>query len=69
MREEVTTTNQDNLLLTRAETLRRLRIGKTTLYGLIHSGELPQVDFGPRTKRYRVDDVERLVERKTAGAA
>jgi excisionase family DNA binding protein len=53
-------------LRTRQEALEWLRISSTTLWELTASGELPAVRLG-RAVRYRVEDIERFIERHLDG--
>jgi excisionase family DNA binding protein len=60
-------------LLTVAEAAQRLRIGRTSAYRLVWSGELPVVDIAakgsPPKLRVRLDKLEELIERRTLTAA
>lgn len=55
-------------LLTIPETCRVLNLGRTTIYALIKSGELPAVHFG-RAIRIPCQSCVDLVDRKVAEAA
>ena len=60
----------DNLLppdrlLTVKEAAQYLSIGKSTLWLRVKSGELPSYKVGQRTRRFRPEDVEALVRRRT----
>jgi len=52
-------------LLTPAEVMGMLAIGRTSYYTLLERGELTWVQVGDR-KRYRLSEVERYIERQTA---
>lgn len=57
------------VLLTVEEAARRLRIGRTTCYGLIRSGELESIDIG-RLRRVPADaPAEYLARRRAAKRA
>jgi excisionase family DNA binding protein len=47
--------------LTVAEVARRMRVSKMTVYRLVHSGELPAIQFG-RTFRVQRGAVEQLIQ-------
>jgi excisionase family DNA binding protein len=55
----------DALLLTPEEAARLLRVGRTTIYGLIKAGELRPVHIG-RTCRLALAELERYVDRLQA---
>ncbi|MFE7278084.1 helix-turn-helix domain-containing protein [Streptomyces sp. NPDC057623] len=53
------------VLLTVEEAARRLRIGRTTCYGLIRSGELESIDIG-RLRRVPADAPAAYLARRRA---
>jgi excisionase family DNA binding protein len=54
-----------NRLLTVKEATQYLSISKSTLWRHVQSGELPSFNVGRRTRRFRLDDVEALVRRRS----
>ena len=60
-----TTVPGEPLLVTVREAGRLLAIGRTTVYELIGSGQLPTIHIG-RSVRIRVVDLEALVASRTA---
>ena len=51
-------------LLTGKDVCRRLNISKRTLVNLHDKGVLPKIKISPRLIRYRLSDVESLIERR-----
>jgi excisionase family DNA binding protein len=49
------------VLLTPEEAAGRLRIGRTLIYQLLHTGAIPSVKIG-RARRVRVQDVDEFVQ-------
>ncbi len=64
MTEETTTK-----LLSAETIVSRLEIGHTTLYKLVKAGQLPAIHFSKRLVRYRLNDVEKLLENLQQGGA
>lgn len=57
------------LLLTVDEVGNTLALSRATVYRLIEAGELVPIHVGPRSPRFRPEDVEAFVERKREAAA
>ena len=55
------------LLVTISEAARYLGIGKTKMYELLSSGEIPRVRLGPNATRIAVADLKAYVARKRGG--
>jgi excisionase family DNA binding protein len=51
----------DKMFFTVAETAGALSLARTTVYGLMETGQLPYVKIG-RARRVRLDDVVKLIE-------
>lgn len=51
-------------LLTGKDVCQRLNISKRTLVNLHDKGVLPKIKISPRLIRYRLSDVESLIERR-----
>jgi excisionase family DNA binding protein len=57
-------------MVTTAEAARRLGIAPRTVRTFADRGDLPAIRLTPRSpRRFRVEDIERLLERARAGAA
>jgi len=56
--------NSAKVLLTVEEAAERLRVGRTKVYALIRSGEIPSVQIG-RLRRIHVDALNEYAERLT----
>ena len=54
--------DMENDLLTQQEAARHLRVSLKSLRRLVREGKLPEVRLGPRLPRYRVRDLDALVE-------
>lgn len=61
----MSTTVLPKLLLTAEEAAERLGIGRTTMFALIRSGEVPSVSIG-RLRRIRAADLEAFTNNLTA---
>jgi excisionase family DNA binding protein len=55
---------QPEALLTAAEVAAILRVSRRTVYHWASTGEIPSVELGKRTVRFRREDVGRLVTRR-----
>jgi excisionase family DNA binding protein len=54
-------------LLNKAEAARRLGFCERTVNSLMARGELPYIKLGPRTVRFKPEDVEAYITRNTVG--
>lgn len=50
-------------LLTLRETMAALNCSRSTVWNLIRAGRLHPVRLGPRTNRFRVAEVETIIDR------
>ena len=57
---------EPSLLLTPAEVVRLTNLGRSTVYGMLASGELPAIRVG-RAVRVRRSDLEAWIEAKVTG--
>lgn len=63
---DMETTVPAKLLLSTEEAAQRLGIGRTRMYELLRSGEVPSVKLG-RSRRVRPEDLNEYVERLVLG--
>jgi excisionase family DNA binding protein len=52
-------------LLTADEVARLLRVPKTRVWSMSRRGEIPTVRIGPREVRYRAEDIDVWIARRT----
>lgn len=64
----MSTTTPPAQALTFDEALARLAVGRTTLFRLIETGELPSVKIG-RSRRFLAEDVDAFLRERRSGAA
>ena len=60
--QDMETTAPTKLLMSAEEAARALGIGRTRMFELIRSGEVPSIKLG-RSRRIRPEDLEQYVER------
>jgi excisionase family DNA binding protein len=53
-------------LLTAGEVAELLAVPKTRVWSMSRRGEIPTVRLGPREVRYRPEDIERWIARRTS---
>ena len=52
-------------LLTAIQVAQLLSVPKTRVWSMSRRGEIPTVRLGPREVRYRPEDIEKLIARRT----
>ncbi len=53
-------TIEDESLLTTTQVARRLSVCSKTVRNMVSTGRIPAIRLGPRSLRFRQDDIERL---------
>ncbi len=56
-------------LLTFTEVSEQYALKTSTLYSMVHKGQIPHVRIGPRTVRFRADELEAWVQERSRGGA